>query len=309
MSFIQTVRGKIDSKDLGPTYCHDHIMVRPPEQFMTEDPDLCLDDVNTAIQELNFFKAAGGRAIVEMTTVDVGRAPKDLQVISKNTGVHIIAASGYNKSKYCEEMVSKRSEDEIASEILRDLTEGMDGTHICAGVIKASSSKGKMTAGEQKVFRAAIKAHLAVGAPISTHTEAGTYALEQIALFIAAGVEPSHIVIGHVDRKLDDKYLEAIAQTGVFMGFDQVSKEKYFPDAQRIESIRLLINKGYERQILLSGDWARKSYWPSYGFGNGPGLTYILWRFIPWMLRQGISKEAITAMLVLNPAKAFSWRE
>jgi len=307
MSFIQTVRGKIDPKDLGPTYCHDHIVVRPPELFVKEDPDLCLDDTNTAIQELNFFKAAGGGAIVEMTTIDVGRAPEDLRLISEATGVHIIAATGYNKSKYCEGLVSGKSEEEIASEMFRDLAEGMEGTDIRAGVIKASTSKDKITTGEEKVFGAAIKVHLQLGAPISTHTEAGTYALEQIDLLVSAGVKPKHIIIGHVDRKLDNEYLRAIAQTGVFMGFDQISKEKYFPDALRIESIKRLIDNGHEHQILLSGDWARKSYWPSYGFGYGPGLTYILWRFVPWMLRRGVSKEAINAMLVLNPAKAFSW--
>jgi predicted metal-dependent phosphotriesterase family hydrolase len=307
MAFIQTVMGRINPKEIGPTYSHDHILMRPPAPYDKEDPDLRLDSVENAIQELNLFRTAGGKTIVEMTTVDVGRAPKELLFVSEATGVHIIAATGYNKDKYCAPFVAEKSVDEIASGMIRELTEGIEDTEIKAGVIKASTSMDKITPYEEKVFQAAIETHLRTGAPISTHTEAGTYALEQIDLLTSAGVKPEHIVIGHLDRKLDPTYQNAIAQTGVFMGFDQISKEKYYPDLQRIESIKRLMDSGHIHQILLSGDWARKSYWPSYGCGYGPGLTYILWRFVPWMLEEGISHDAITAMLVHNPAKAFAW--
>jgi phosphotriesterase-related protein len=58
---------------------------------------------------------------------------------------------------------------------------------------------------------------------------------------------------------------------------------------------------------MLSSDIARKSYIPSYGFGYGPGYTYILWRFVPWMLESGITKQAVENMLIHNPARAFAW--
>ncbi len=165
-----------------------------------------------------------------------------------------------------------------------------------------------MTPGEEKVFQAAIRAHLATGAPVSTHTEAGTLALEQIRILTQGGVRPEHILIGHLDRKLEWDALKSAADQGVFLGFDQVSKEKYYPDAERIEMIRRLIEAGHGSQIVLSADMARKSYWPSYGFGRGPGLTYILWRFVPWMLEAGISSQAVQAMLVDNPARLFTWK-
>jgi phosphotriesterase-related protein len=127
-------------------------------------------------------------------------------------------------------------------------------------------------------------------------------------MLLSGGVPPEKIIIGHLDRKLDWDYHLEIASTGVFMGYDQISKEKYWPDAARIEFIRRLIQSGYGRQILLSGDWARKSYWPSYGFGHGPGLTYILGRFVPLMLEGGISRDDVHALLVENPAQAFAWK-
>jgi len=304
---IQTVLGPIAPEELGITYGHDHVLFQPPPPFAQEDPDLCLDSVEAAVEELTHFKTAGGQALVEMSTVDVGRDPEKLRSISRATGVHIIAATGYNKGIFCDPLVAAKTEDEIAAEMVRDVMAGMDGTSIRAGVIKAASSKNQMTPGEEKVFRAAAQAHLRTGAPISTHTEAGTFALEQIALLRSLGVKPEHIIIGHLDRKLDWEYHRAVAETGVYMGFDQISKEKYWPDARRIEFIKRLVESGHGHQILLSNDLARKSYWPSYGFGNGPGLTYILWRFVPWLLEQGVARQVIDDLLIRNPARAFAW--
>ena len=101
----------------------------------------------------------------------------------------------------------------------------------------------------------------------------------------------------------------AVAETGVMIGFDQIAKEKYAPDAVRIDFIKRLIEAGHGKQIMLSMDLARRSNWPSFGFGYGPGLTFGLWRFVPWMLQSGVSRESVDDILVHNPARAFAWAE
>lgn len=307
MSFIQTVLEKIKPEEMGVTYGHEHLLFGPPPPVDAEDPDMQLPKVDNAIQEVNYFKLAGGQSIAEMSTVEMGRSPEGLKAISKVTDVHIIASTGFNKGKFCDLYVADKSVDQISEEMVNDLMKGMDATGIKAGIIKASSSKDHMTPGEEKIFRAAAKAHLQTGAPVSTHTEAGTFALEQIQQLTGSGVKPEHIIIGHLDRKLEWDYLHAVAETGVFMGFDQLSKEKYFSDFERILMIKRIVEAGHRQQIILSGDLARMSYWPSYGFGKGPGLTYILWRFVPWLLENGISKETVDDFLVKNPSKAFAW--
>jgi phosphotriesterase-related protein len=307
MAIVQTVLGKIEPGELGVTYVHEHLLFNPPEPYRTEDPDLSLDSISTAVKEVGFFEAAGGDSIVEMSTVDLGRDPLGLKKISELTGVHVIAATGFNKGKFCEGLVADKSLQTLTDRMIQDLTIGMDDTDIKAGLIKASSSKDRMTVGETKVFQAAVRAHLKTGAPISTHTEAGTLALEQIQILVNGGVRPGSILIGHLDRKLERDYLFSIAKTGVYMGFDQICKEKYYPDLERIRLIKKLIEAGYVNQIVLSADMARRSYWPSYGFGKGPGLTYILWRFVPWMLEEGISEQAVDGILTQNPKRLFSW--
>ncbi len=302
MAIIRTVCGDIAPESLGVCYAHEHVICRPP----VEDPDLILDSEEAALRELQWFREAGGRAIVEMTTADYGRDAHALYRISLATGVQLIAATGHHKEAFCGPWVEGRSVPELADRFIREIGEGIDRTGIRAGVIKAGSSLNRITPNEEKVFRAAAIAHRHTGAPISTHTEAGTMGLEQVALLKSEGVDPARIIIGHVDRNLDWEYHLALARAGVYLSYDQISKEKYAPDRLRVEFIRRLIAEGHGKQILLGGDMARKSYWPSYGTGGGPGLTYILWRFVPWLRAEGVPEEAIADLLIHNPARALA---
>jgi phosphotriesterase-related protein len=306
MTFIRTVTGDISPAELGACYPHEHLIGQPPANLAT--PDLTLDSQAAALQELRWFREAGGSAIVEMTTPDYGRNAALLRNLAEMSGVKIIAASGYNKEKFSRPYLEDASVDELTERFIGEVTQGMNGTSIRAGLVKASSTKDEISPLAEKMFHAAAQAHLATGAPISTHTEAGTMALEQVALLSKEGVAPQHIIIGHVDRRLEWDFLLDLASTGVYLGFDQISKEKYYPDHLRIEMILRLVAAGFAKQILLSGDLARRSYWPSYGTGGGPGLTYILWRFVPWLREAGLGESEVQDLIVHNPARALSFR-
>ena len=301
MPDVITVKGPLPVEKLGACYPHEHLLGSPTTP--DPDPDLVLDNLAAAIREMKWFRQAGGRALVEMSTPDYNRDPAGMLRISQNTGVHIIAATGFNKETFSAPFSTGKSINELADHFVKEVMEGMDDTAIRAGVIKAGSMLNHISTETEKVFRAAARAHLATGAPISTHTEAGTMALEQIALLRSEGVSPSRVIIGHLDRRLEWDYLVAVARTGAYLGFDQISKEKYYPDSLRISVIQGLIKEGYGKQILLSGDLARRSYWPAYQRGGGPGFTYILWRFVPWLLQEGVTVEDITNLLVHNPGR------
>ena len=288
----------------GVCYPHENGVCRPPANVT--DRDLTMDREDAAIKELTWFLAAGGRALVEMTPADYGRNAAGLKRVSEESGVHIVCVTGHHKEAFSAAWVQDRSIEELTDRFIREVAIGVDGTSIKAGTIKAASSLNTVTPNEEKVFRAAARAQRATGAPISTHTEAGTLALEQIELLRSEGADLSHVTIGHLDRRLDWEYHLKIARTGVYLGYDQISKEKYAPDSQRVEFILRLVKEGLGQQIVLGGDLARKSYWPSYGTGGGPGLTYILWRFVPWLRSEGLSEDAIVNMLVRNPARALS---
>lgn len=302
MPIIRTVRGDIPPHELGFTLLHEHLITTPPAE---SDPDLEMPSVDAAVEELKKFRALGGGGLVEMTTRDYGRHPNEMREASERSGVHVIATTGFIKGAFAEAIVEKLTVNQIVDEMIRDICEGFEGTNIRAGVIKAGSSKDKITPNEEKVLRAAARAHRETGAPISTHTEAGTMALEQVALFKSEGVKPERILIGHCDRKLEWDYHVQIAATGVHLGYDQFSKHKYYPDAERVAFIARMVQLGYRDQITISGDLARKSNWTSYG--GAPGLAHIPQTVLPMLREAGLTDDDIEAIFVRTPARLLAF--
>jgi len=298
---IRTVLCDISSSELGITTCHEHLLWTVPEPFTGEDPDLGFDSIPAAIAELNYFKAAGGNALVEMTTTEIGRSPTALCEISRVAQVHVIAATGHHKDKFSATNLKGKSVEEIANGLIADIEQGMNGTNIKAGVIKAATSKDAATDSERRVIQAVGLAHRAIGVPVSTHTEAGSFALEQMHLLLEAGVPANRLLIGHLDRNLARETYFELASAGVYLGFDQVGKHKYWPDDERVKLVTALISSGYTRQILLSGDTARKSAWHTYN-SNADGLAHLLTGFVPLLRKAGVSEADLHSLLVENPA-------
>jgi len=299
---IQTVQGKISLTDLGTTSCHEHVLWTVPEPYTLEDPDLGFDSIPAAVAELRYLKFCGGNALVEMTTLEIGRAPADLKQISIATQIHIIAATGHHKDKFNQARIKTNTIEEMAESFINDIQKGMDDSNIKAGIIKAATSQNQATYFEEKVIKAAAIAHLATGAPVSTHTEGGTFALEQARLLIGAGVNPGKLLIGHLDRDLSWQTYLKLAQLGVYLGFDQIGKEKYWLDQERVSLIRKLLDAGYGSQILLSTDSARKSSWHTHN-PKAHGPAYLYKSFLPALKNARIEDSDIRLMTIENPAR------
>ena len=301
MSMVQTVLGPVPSGTLGLTVSHEHLLCRPPGSVGDADPDLILDDQGAALTELAAFKAAGGNAVVEVTPVDYGRDLDGLVALSRRSGVHIVAATGLHKDQFSASYTLRYDEDQLADIFMRELQAGVN--RVQCGVIKLGSSLDQITRGERKAFTAAALAQRATGAPITTHTEAGRLALEQLELLIGAGADPERIIIGHLDRLLDTDYHEAVLRTGVYVGYDQIGKPKYASDEQRAAALAILVARGHGAKLLISGDLGRKSYWSAYG--GKPGLDYIPKTFMSMLCAAGLTATQAEALVVGNPAQAF----
>jgi 5-phospho-D-xylono-1,4-lactonase len=309
VKIIRTVLGDIEPSSLGLTLGHDHLMTHPPEDVT--DTDLVMDDLEAATQELELFKQAGGGAVVEMTTVDYGRDAGELEKVSRASGVHVIAATGFNKGVFADRLTEKIDVRDITNWMVNEVNIGItrlsknqpraEFSRARAGIIKASSGLNAANANEQKVFEAAARAHKITRAPISTHTEKGTWALGQIEIFQDFEVTMSKVLIGHLDLKPDLPYLLEVAKTGVNIGLDQFGKEKYLPDLERVKLIVQLCEAGFEKQIIIGGDMARKSYFKSYG-GN-PGLEHVPITVKKMLAQAGLSSEMIDNILIHYPQR------
>jgi len=301
---VMTALGPVDPGALGFTLHHEHVF-NLTNPLAASDSDLVLDDVANSLVDLELYFAAGGRAIVDMGPVDYGRSVSDMLQIAQHSPVHIVLVTGHHKDLICAPYVKSDSVDDITERNLRDLCEGIDGTAVRAGLIKAGTSLSEITDVERRVLEAAAKTQVATGAPISTHTERGTMALEQVEILTAAGADPGQIILCHLDFRLGDRdYLLAVLKTGVYLSFDQWSKTKYAPDEERAAVLYGLADAGYLDRLLVSGDLARKSN--HVGYGGQPGFEFFIDRVPLILMEAGFDAPSVRQIFVENPARALT---
>lgn len=317
VGYIQAVLGPVAPGDLGVTMSHEHLIGRGGVGLIRE-PSFRLPSVDKMVEELASLTAAGGKTVVDMLPIDTGRQPADLVEISERSGVNVIAATGFHSAMWYddEHWMHSYTAEQIASLIVAELTEGMDRRSYNgpiverlpakAGVIKLATEYHYATKTQRKLIEAYGIAHRATGFPISTHTDHGTFGLDQIELLGREGVPPEHILIGHLDRLPDPGYHKEVAATGVYLIYDTPSRAKYGPESWTVDLMRQLIDAGHADQLLLGSDFARPSYLRAYG--GGPGLDYILTRFLPRLRREGFSDDIIDGIMIRNPARAFGRR-
>ncbi len=344
---VQTVLGPIAPADMGVTITHEHILSTMPHLTDTppEDPqrraffdepvtmenlgtlrfgsllnyDNCqLDSIETAIDEVSRFGRAGGGTIVEATSLGIGRNPAGLARISEASGVSLIMGSSYylGITHPPERNVAGRDEEDIADEIVRDVTEGADGTSIRAGLIGEVGCSSPMTDDERKVLRASAQAQRRTGAPLMTHPSPPRESpMEIVRVLEAAGADLSRTIMCHLDRTIDTRdALEELARTGCVMEYDLFGYENsYYPyplrfdmptDARRADWIAWLFERGYGDRVVISHDVIFKNKLARYG---GHGYAHIIENVVPLMRRKGFRQSEIDAMLVDTPRRLFTF--
>lgn len=323
MTFVRTVNGDIDPPEMGVTYAHDHIYCVPALWKEKGDADLLLDSPEASQAELEIFARAGGRTIYDATAIDYGRDVGTVRRIAIAAGVQVIATAGFNKAimwpavmpgqgmTYAQWIASK-SRAALADHVRREVVEGMDGTDIKGGVVKFGTGYNTMSEAEIKVLLAVLDAHKETGAPIHSHTELGTMALEQLELLRQEGVDPARLTIAHLDRNPDPWLHRKVAETGAFFSFDGITRVKYYSEDVRTRCILDLVRRGHEDQIMIGGDIARRTMFASYGEG-GLGMGFILEKWVPRFIEEageaGFDGERlIHKFMVANPQRAFAFK-
>jgi phosphotriesterase-related protein len=305
MSDVMTVRGPVDPSTLGVTDYHEHLYVEPPAWLHKMDPDFALDSVEKSAAELQTFADAGGRTLVELTAVDFGRnVGKIVAVADKVPEVNVIMTAGYNRPYYMGRWAHAVSEADMIRDTVRDLTVGIDGTSVKAGIIKCGTEYNNFNEVGQKLVRVAAAAHNETGRPIITHTTAGTMGYEQAAYLMEHGVPAKWIALSHMDRNADAPDHKRIAALGVYLGYDCFGKSKYGPESRRVALIRDMIDSGFGRRILIGNDLGRPSYWRAYG--GGPGLDFVLTQFRQRLVDEGFTEAELTMLLIDNPRRFFA---
>jgi phosphotriesterase-related protein len=266
MSEVQTVRGSIDSSQLGATLMHEHVFVLSPE-IMQNYPGLWGDEqhrIDDAVTRLDALAASGVRSLVDLTVIGMGRYIPRIQLLADRTSLNIIVATGlytYNDVPfyfYFRGPGTLIGGPEPMTEIfIRDIQHGIADTGVRAGILKCATDAPGLTPGVERVLRAVAQAHRQTGVPISTHTHVHTKrGLDQQRVFLEEGVDLSRVIIGHSGDTTDIDYLEELIGAGSYLGMDRFGLDLRLPFEARVDTLVRLCQRGHANRLVLSHDTA-----------------------------------------------------
>lgn len=315
MTVVRTVLGDIEPAALGVTYAHEHLVIDGGRPVLME-PDFDLADVDAMVAELGAAVELGLGAAVDAMPCDAGRNAEKLAEISRRTGVHVVAPTGLHHDRYYgpAHWSHRLDTDALAALFVADIEVGIDANDYSgpvvrrtphrAGVVKIAGSDGGPSDRDRRVFEAAAIAHRATGAPILTHCEGGSGALEQVATLIDFGVPSAHVVLSHVDKVVDRTYHRELLATGATAEYDG-SFRWGAAENGTLTLLGWMAEDGLLDRVVLGMDAARRSYLSAYG--GSPGLTWLLDGFSAMLDERGIGPDQRRRLFVENPARAFAF--
>ena len=336
MSFIRTVLGDIDPADAGLTLAHEHTLFGWPGVEHDHRSAFVREHVLAGLtKEVEDGKQTFGLGtLVDCTTIENNRYPDLMCEVSKASDVNIVCATGF----FCESMGvpyhwRRQSIDEIADFFVRDVTEGIVGTDIKCGIVKAASGQDDafpkpapvgphgrhMGVYEDRAFRAAARAQARCGVPITTHIDPEDWrvcniGLEQLELLIEEGADPSKVIIGHTFYATIEQ-LEAILKLGAYVQLDNFGTGwRGLDDDDAVDLMAEAVSRGYVKQLLITFD----RFWYQLR-GDRPfteedpevmvrtPLEFLPNTLLPMLRARGISDADIHTITVENPARLLTF--
>jgi phosphotriesterase-related protein len=336
---VITVLGDVKSESLGITAPHEHILLDAwssivEKRIFSEQKEISrknlyyqkvsmsnlgalkLDVSAVRVEELMEFKKFGGTTVVDLTNEHMGRDVVELKKISIITGLNIVTCTGFYMGESLPDSVKKKTEEELAGIMIKEIKEGIDGTGIRAGVIGEIGVSRSVQPDEVRVLRAAACAQKESGAALFIHTwPFGSDGIRVVDTLESSGAILNKVVICHVDGRINLNYCRELLDRGVYIGFEHFGKDYreiiddsiyIIPnDLERLEAIQELIkiDTDYLHRIIISTDRCLKTELLKYG---GLGYAHILRTILPYMRMLGFSKEQINALISKNPQKLLS---
>src|SRR6202162_3304910 len=342
MAVIRTVLGDIPPDEAGVTLTHEHIRYAYQgcefDHHNVWNLDKVAEEVGRAAR--NMVTEYGIRTIGDLTPPDIGRHPELLAEVSRRSGAHVIAATGF----YAEGMGigfywRRKSLEYVAEMMVRDLTEGMvyDNrlTPYRAGIIKiATGGMGpqptplgpngrRIGPYEDHVIRAAAHAQRQTGCAIGTHTQPVDYkvtnpGIEMLDILEEEGADPGQVMMGHVFIFPEFEQLEAVCARGAVLQVDHVGIPWMHDSVEELdEQLAVLICRLAERDYL---DNIVFSYDRFFSHGRGPitaeepdqentrvPLGWLFDSFVPRLAKKGFSKAELDKVLVDNPRRILAF--
>lgn len=345
---IMTVLGRIDADDLGVTMMHEHVLCRfdwdglwpelsPFPEYVDDEVQIAnlgvlrrdiyalrdncsLSNIDLAVEELGFYQGAGGTSLVELSPIGLNRDPAGLREVSKKSGVNIVAGCGWYVNASHPSYVDDETISRLTERIESDVTAGMEGTDVKAGIIGEIGVTGPMHPREEKCLRAALRAQKSTGLAVNVHfgsRNRGAEVLQVMGIAKEEMVDPDRVIFSHMDQHINPEYYLRAADEGYYIEFDCFGHEQYTErsvfsdktfrveprDTDRISALVKILDSGFIDKVLLSQDVFVKTNLRAYG---GWGYDHILTNVVPMLNRIGVTEDQIHTMMVANPREVLA---
>ena len=250
----------------------------PPPPDIMHDVDLMTAEVKKAAAEGNIA------CIVEAGHPEMGRDVNFVRQVAIKSGIPIVIGGGFYSQPFYPKEISTMTEDQILKALLKQADDDV------VGAFGEIGSWDEISRDERKVFRAVGRAHVATNIPIFTHTGIpGKSALEQLNIFEDEGVDPHHVVIGHLGNLVDPMVYvhKQICRRGAYVGFDRQGGNN---DAQQVPMVMALIEAGFADHLMFSAD-------------ASSGYAKTITVFLPKLRAAGATDEVLHQIMVDNPRR------
>ena len=271
---VMSVNGPLELDQLGVVDAHSHVWI---EQVPGANLDgLILDDLPGITADLIAYKMAGGSGIVDCQPGGCGRNGNLLRQISLNSGVHIIACSGFHLRRYypADARIWQFSAAEAYAFFMDEVQLGLaetqqEGEPVFPGFFKIAA-EDSLDASPMQLFTAVAAASRISGLAIEMHTEKGAAVEDFLAFFLKEGVAAERLIFCHVDKRPDFGLHKELAQAGVMLEYDTFVRPKYNPQQHAWPLLEKMIAANLGAQVALATDMALTSMWAYSGGGPGP---------------------------------------
>jgi phosphotriesterase-related protein len=287
------------------------------------EDNMILSSFDEATDELQRYRQFGGSSLVDVTLPGIGRDVKALRRISEKTGINVVCATGWYVESSQPAEIKQKPLSELTEIIIKELSEGIDETDVRAGVIGELGCSEPLAPSEEKVLVAAGRAQAKTKAPLTMHTALfdvthkrhPKQARQELEILRKNDADLSKVYISHMDFTSNDLgYQERIMEDyGVTLDYDTFGQDQYYDnifwgaggitDKERITAMTALLQKGYEKQLMMSCDICEKIHLRKYG---GWGYSHILEHIVPALKQNGIAEKQIETMLVDTPRRLLS---
>ncbi|MEW5868263.1 MAG: esterase [Chloroflexota bacterium] len=306
MTQLITTLGPKLPDDLGMILPHEHIFVdlrtwNIPGYAQAETDDV----IRLMAPELARAREAGVSAIVECSTVGVGRRADIDRAVSEATDLPLVVPTGIYREPWVPTWAHAASEAELAEWMLGELQGEIEQSQVQAGWIKLSAGDDGLTACETKILRAAVSAARETNAVIGSHTIRGRVVRDQLDIIEAMGYPPERFIWIHTWAEPDFELHLEMGRRGAWLEYDAIGNADLENDEYYIQNIQRLLDAGLGDRLLLSQD--RGWYDPALPGGGVPKpFTYLPEQFLPKLRGAGVDEATIRQLTHTNPFRAFA---